>query len=170
MSLDVHVFSRVPSTAILVPPGLGRFAAIRQGEMSQFDFAFLAVQFVSSEAEANCISMGKPSSALESAGKIENCLMEVDAPEQYDDVGPTESSISQNVLELTRFLQCNAPPLRFHRTRFRHSNAPPRRFHRMEIHGYSDSRHVKYVDEKGGPLKQRPIQELRGPCTWNAAN
>jgi hypothetical protein len=99
--------------------------------MIQFDFACLAVQFVSSEAEANCIPMGEPSSALESAGKIENCLMEVDAPEQYDDIGPTESSISQNVLELTRFLQCNAPPLRFHRTRFRHSNAPPRRFHRM---------------------------------------
>jgi hypothetical protein len=99
--------------------------------MSQFDFAFLAVQFVSSEAEANCIFMGEPRTALESAGKIENCLMEVDAPEQYDDIGPTESSISQNVLELTRFLQCNAPPLSFHRTRFRHSNAPPRRFHRM---------------------------------------
>ena len=65
--------------------------------------------------------MGEPRTALESAGKIENCLMEVDAPEQYDDIGPT-------------------------------------------------SRHVKYVDEKGGPLKQRPIQALRGPCTWNAAN
>ena len=40
----------------------------------------------------------------------------------------------------------------------------------LEIHGNSDSRYVKYEDEKGGPLKQRPIQALRGPCTWNAAN
>jgi hypothetical protein len=80
--------------------------------MSQFDFAFLAVQFVSSEAEANCIPMDEPISALESAGKIENCLMEVDAPGQYDDIGPTESSISRNVLEPTRFLPCNAAPLR----------------------------------------------------------
>ena len=117
MSLDVLVFSRVHSLRVHVscklsrvalnsdfgPAWFGSFCSY-QGEMSQFDFAFLAVQFVSSDAEAHCISMGEPSSALESAGKIENCLMEVDAPEKYDDIGPTESSISQNVLELTRFL------------------------------------------------------------------
>ncbi len=134
----------------------GRFAALpRHSEMSlaQFDFAILAVQFVSSEAEANFIPMGEPSAALESAGNVENCVMEVDAPAQHDDVG-TKPSLSQNMLEPTRSLHSDAPPRRFHRTIWRS----------MAIRILA----LSYVDENGRLLKQRLIQGSREPCAWNA--
>ncbi len=78
-----------------------------------------AMPKMTSEAKANYTPLGGPSAALESEENVENCLMEVDAPELHVDIGASESSISLNMLEPTRFLHSNAPPRRFHRTTWR---------------------------------------------------
>ncbi len=91
-------------------------AVDKASEMSQNDFALLAVQFVTSEAEVNCIPMSEPSAALECAENEENCLMELDDSVHH---AAFESSIPQSMHEPTRFLHSNAPPRRFHRTIWR---------------------------------------------------
>jgi hypothetical protein len=106
--------------------------------MSQFDFAFLAVQHVASESENICFVVRKKSHGLSCVENKENSSMEVDIPEEHAGVAACASSIvtttmssdrmdldacvesvSQDIFEPTRLLTCSAAPKRFHRTFWR---------------------------------------------------
>jgi hypothetical protein len=105
--------------------------------MSQFDFANLNLQYIISEAELICVSVGEQSAASTRAQREETCSMEEEVCEDnavaacdsyiltmtrvasYMDLDESVISVSQSMFEPARYLNGNAPPKRFYRTFWR---------------------------------------------------
>ncbi len=102
--------------------------------MSQFDFAFLAVQYLASESENICFVVRKQSHGLSCVENKENSSMEVDIPEEHAGVPACASSIvittrSSDRMDLDTCVESDSQDM-FEPIRVLNSSAPPKRFHR----------------------------------------
>ncbi len=110
--------------------------------MSQSDFTFLSVQYVTSESEVDSTSVSTNGAGLANVESEEQCSMQVDVPVGFIpnemfaatcespvfitmgssirmDLDEPVVAVSQEFFEPDRFLNDNAPPKRFSRTVWR---------------------------------------------------